>query len=76
MPESEFPESAGRKRVAPPSLIDPNQRYSLAEVDAALRQSHMTTFEDIQEGRLKVIRDGRRVYVLGKEIIRRSKICR
>jgi hypothetical protein len=60
------------KRVPAPTFIDPNQRYSLAETHAALRQSHAKTFKDIREGKLATIQNGRRRYVLGAELIRRS----
>jgi hypothetical protein len=62
-----------RRKVPRPLLIDPNQRYTLAETHAALGQSHMKTFADIKRGNLKTILDGRRRYVLGSEIIRRSR---
>ncbi len=65
---------SGPKRVPPPAVIDPCQRYELAEVHAALRQSHTKTFKDIREGKLETIRDGRRRYVLGSEILRRSRV--
>jgi hypothetical protein len=64
---------AGIKRVPRPTIIDPNQRYSLAEAHAALGQSHAKTFQDIKRGILQTIRDGRRRYVLGSELIRRSR---
>ena len=60
------------KKVPAPLVIDPNQRYSLFEVHAALRQSHVKTFDDIRKGRIAVIKDGARTYVLGSELIRRS----
>lgn len=61
------------KRVPRPAVIDPNQRYSLAETHAALGQSHSKTFQDIKLGKLKTIQDGRRRYVLGSELIRRAQ---
>jgi hypothetical protein len=73
MQNSKSPKRTGIKRVPPPAVIDPCQRYELAEVHAALRQSHTKTFKDIREGRLATIRDGRRRYVLGAEILRRSQ---
>ena len=62
------------KRVSRPTIIDPNQRYSLAETHAALGQSHAKTFQDIKRGRLRTIMDGRRRYVLGSELIRRARL--
>jgi hypothetical protein len=70
--QAEVSKRAPRKQVPRPLLIDPNQRYSLAETNAALCQSHVKTFADIKRGKLKTILDGRRRYVLGAEIIRRS----
>jgi len=64
---------AGIKRVPRPAVIDPNQRYSLAETHAALGQSHAKTFQDIKRGALQTIKDGRRRYVLGSELIRRAR---
>lgn len=75
MPQAISTTRAPRRRVPRPVLIDPNQRYTLAETHAALGQSHMKTFADIKRGNLKTILDGRRRYVLGSEIIRRSSIA-
>ena len=55
--------------VLPP--IDPNQRYTVAEASAYLRQSIRKTYLDITEQRLKTIKDGR-YYLPGTEIIRVS----
>ena len=74
MIDSESTSRARLKRVARPAVIDPNQRYFLAETHAALGQSHAKTFEDIKLGRLKTIKDGRRRYVLGSELIRRARL--
>ena len=73
MIDSESTSRARLKRVPRPAVIDPNQRYSLAETHAALSQSHAKTFQDIKLGRLKTIKDGRRRYVLGSELIRRAR---
>jgi hypothetical protein len=62
------------KRVPRPLLIDPNQRYTLAETHAVLRHSHVKTFQEIKRGTLQTIKDGRRRYVLGSELIRRSRL--
>lgn len=59
-----------RKHVLPP--LDLNQRYSVEEAAAYLRQSRAKTFADISAGRLNSITDGRRRYVPGKEIARAS----
>jgi hypothetical protein len=63
-----------RKIVTAPLLIDSNQRLSIPETNAALRQSNSKTYEDIAAGRLKVIKDGKRTYIPGSEIIRRSAL--
>ena len=74
MSESKNTSCAGIKRVPRPAVIDPNQRYSLAETHAALGQSHAKTFKDINRGALQTIKDGRRRYVLGSELIRRARL--
>lgn len=63
-----------RKRVSPPATVDANQRYDLAEVNAILRQSPAKTFADMRAGTLRVIREGRRTFVPGSELIRRSRL--
>jgi hypothetical protein len=73
MPQSPTRKTYGHEAVPRPAVIDPNQRYTLRETHAALGQSHSKTFADIKAGRLKTILDGRRRYVPGSEIIRRSK---
>lgn len=74
MTESMNAKRASIKRAPRPAVIDPNQRYSLAETHAALGQSHVKTFQDIKRGRLQTITDGRRRYVLGSELIRRARV--
>jgi hypothetical protein len=56
------------------SPLDVNQRYTIAEAAAYLRQSRTKTFQDIKGGLIEVIRDGKRVYVPGSVIADRSKI--
>jgi hypothetical protein len=74
MTETKIPRRAGIKRVPRPAVIDPNQRYTLAETHAVLGQSHVKTFRDIKRGVLQTIKDGRRRYVLGSELIRRCRL--
>jgi hypothetical protein len=62
-----------RVKLAPP-VLDPRQRYTIAEANALLRQSNSKTFEQIKAGELKVIRDGGRTYVPGSEIVQRSTL--
>lgn len=73
MIDSKRTSRAGLERVPRSAVIDPNQRYSLAEMHATLSQSHAKTFQDIKLGRLKSMRDGRRRYLLGSELIRRAR---
>jgi hypothetical protein len=74
MTETKIPPRAAIKRVPRPAVIDPNQRYTLAETHAVLGQSHVKTFRDIKRGVLQTIKDGRRRYVLGSELIRRCRL--
>jgi hypothetical protein len=62
-----------KNRVALPHL-DPAQRYSIEETIAYLRSSRKTVFDDIREGRLATIREGKRRFVPGSEIARRSRL--
>ena len=73
MIDSESTSRARLRRVPRPAFIDPNQRYSLTEMHAPFAQSHAKTFQDIKLGRLKTMKDGRRRYVLGSELIRRAR---
>lgn len=52
--------------------IDSNQRYTINETSAYLRQSRAKTYLDIGAGTLITIKDGRRVYITGTSIISRS----
>lgn len=53
--------------------LDANQRYTYEESIAYLRESRRKFFMDVKEGKIKVIEDGRRRYVPGYELIRRSR---
>lgn len=53
--------------------LDENQRYTIDEATAYLRQSRAKTYQDIQAGRLSVIKDGRRSYIPGSDIASRSR---
>ena len=59
----------GKNHLAP---LDPNQRYAVEEAAAYLRQSRAKTFNDIRDGKLASLKDGRRTYVPGWAIVRRS----
>jgi hypothetical protein len=52
--------------------LDRAQRYSIDETIAYLRSSRKTVFDDIREGRLATIKEGKRRFVPGSEIARRS----
>lgn len=54
--------------------LDPMQRYSINEACSLLRQSRAKTYNDIKNGTLAVIKDGRRTYVPGREIAARSTV--
>lgn len=62
------------KKVPAPAVIDERQRYSFAEACAVLRFSAAHGYKEIAAGRLNVIREGRRTYVHGTELIRRSSV--
>jgi hypothetical protein len=56
-----------------PSLtLDPRQRYTVVEASDLLRQSRCKTYQQIKEGLIKSFKDGKRTYIPGTEIIRRS----
>ena len=57
----------GTFKPLPP--IDPQQRYSVDEASAYLRQSREKTYRDIRDGKISAISDGRK-YVSGEELIR------
>lgn len=52
--------------------LDLNQRYAVEEAAAYLRQSRAKTFNDIRDGKLAHLKDGRRTYVPGWAIARCS----
>lgn len=54
--------------------LDPNQRYSVAEYVIYRRSGRKAAYDDFNSGRVKTIRDGRRRFVLGSEIIRISAV--
>lgn len=54
--------------------LDTAQRYSIEEAIAYLRSSRFTVFNDIREGRLATIKEGRRRFVPGSEIARLSRV--
>jgi hypothetical protein len=54
--------------------LDLNQRYTVIEASAYLRQSRAKTYIDISEGKLPVIKDGKRTYIPGRAIAARSGV--
>ena len=58
--------------VLPP--LDSAQRYSIEEAIAYLRSSRKTVYDDIRAGRLRVLKEGKRTFVPGSEIARRSRL--
>jgi excisionase family DNA binding protein len=63
-----------KKNVSLPPL-DVAQRYSTREACAYLRTSNATLYNLIAAGELRVIREGKRTYVPGTEIARRSTLA-
>lgn len=53
--------------------LDHQQRYTVEEANSYLRQSRAKTYQDIATGLIRAIKDGRRTYIPGSEIIARSK---
>lgn len=58
--------------ILPP--LDTQQRYTPEETAAYLRKSRRVVFDDIREGRLQSIKEGKRRYVPGTEIARLSAL--
>ena len=58
--------------VLPP--LDERQRYSVEEAIAYLRSSRKTLFDDIKNGRLATIKEGKRRFIPGSELVRRSRL--
>lgn len=56
----------------PQQPLDINQRYTIDETTAYLRQSRAKTYIDIRDGKLPIIKDGKRTYVAGRVIAARS----
>jgi hypothetical protein len=52
--------------------LDSQQRYSISEASALLRQCRAKTYKDIAAGRIEAFKDGSRTYITGRSIIARS----
>jgi hypothetical protein len=61
-----------RNQVLAP--LDVSQRYSTREAGAYLRICQATLYKQIAAGLLHVIREGKRTYIPGSEIARRSAL--
>lgn len=59
-------------KTLPP--LDPNQRYSIEEALDYLRSSRSHLYEKIAAGEIRTLKDGRRTYIPGSEIIAASTI--
>jgi hypothetical protein len=70
---SENPKPKKPLVVERPPVVDSNQRYSLPESFAILRQSPAQGYRDIAAGKLTVFREGRRTYVHGSTLIARAR---
>jgi len=65
------PKSAALTALPP---IDVLQRYPIEEAILYLRQSRARTYKQIKCGELRVIKDGKRAYIPGSEIARKSTL--
>jgi hypothetical protein len=74
MTSLEIPKTPPRKERKPLPPVDAGQRYTPEETAPYLRSSRWSVFKDLREGRLRAIREGRRVFIPGSEIIRRSTL--
>ena len=62
------------KCEAPLPPLDPAQRYTIPEATRYLRTSHQTIYNLINAGELATIKEGRRRFVPGSEIVKRSSL--
>jgi hypothetical protein len=65
--------TAAIRALAP---LDPQQRYTVHESIVYLRSSRKSFYDDVKCGRIRLIKDGRRSYIHGSELIRRSALSR
>lgn len=59
---------------AQPAPIHHNERYSVTEACSRLRIGRAKLYEDIKQGKIKIIKDGSRTFIPGSEIIRLSTL--
>lgn len=62
-------------QTTPLAPLDPAQRYSIPEAIRYLRSSRKTIYQDINAGKLAIIKHGRRTFVPGSEIARLSRVA-
>lgn len=53
--------------------LDPSQRYSIDEAAEYLRTSRVQIYKKVAAGRLRLIKDGRRSYISGADLIAPSR---
>ncbi len=82
MPKSDLklPDSlleAKRPKLQPASLgpVDERQRYTIPESSQYLRVSRAYLYRLIERGEIRVIKDGKRTFLPGSEIVRRSTLA-
>lgn len=63
-----------KRKVRPVPPLEPHRRYTVPAASELLSQSRAKTYLDIRAGTLAFIKDGRRTYIPGTEIIRRSTL--
>jgi hypothetical protein len=63
-----------RRTEASLPAFDERLRYRVEIAAKFLDQSRATTWKQIRDGQLRVIREGQRVFIPGTEIVRRSTI--
>jgi excisionase family DNA binding protein len=63
-----------KHKIVPSRPPSPIERYTIDEACAYLRCSPAKIFPQIADGTIRVIREGRRTYVPGSEIVRLSTL--
>jgi len=66
------PEEKDKKEQRPLPPIDQNQRYTIPEAAEYLRCSQAYVYQKIASGKVQTLKDGRRTYIHGSELIRVS----
>jgi excisionase family DNA binding protein len=61
-------------RNIPLTLLDPLRRYPIETARAFLNVSRATIYKHIAEGKLATIKEGKRRFVPGSEIVRLSAV--